>query len=68
MTTIEYIAVRTRCLACQVAIDVGPHPDLGQRVICPACNTAFDIVWLYPVHLDWLDDPQMFSPQAPPGK
>ena len=47
--------VRTKCLNCSKTIEIKLEPDLaiGQMVNCSSCDTDLDIVWLYPVVLDW---------------
>ncbi|MEW6716977.1 MAG: hypothetical protein AB1345_05715 [Chloroflexota bacterium] len=44
--------VTAKCPSCQSQINVGAHPEMGQRVICSTCSAELDVVWLYPVALD----------------
>ena len=47
--------VRTKCLNCSKTIEIKLEPELavGRAVSCPSCDTVLDIVWLYPLVLDW---------------
>ena len=46
----------TFCLDCDRAIDLGYNPRVGQRVICPRCETKLEIINLDPLELDWVYD------------
>jgi hypothetical protein len=54
--------VKTLCLNCQTDILFGENPQMGQRAICPACHTVFEVVWLFPLELDWLSEPDLSTP------
>ncbi len=45
--------IKAQCLSCLSPIDIQAHPQLGQRVVCPQCETALEVIWLYPVTLDY---------------
>ncbi len=41
------------CLSCNIKIDVGEHPEVGQIVTCKNCETEFELIDLDPLTLDW---------------
>ncbi len=43
------------CLECQHAIEIDLYPEIGQRVVCPACQVELEVIWLFPVVLDYLE-------------
>lgn len=43
------------CPECQQKINLGPNPEIGQPVICQSCNTMLEVVWLFPVFIDYMD-------------
>ena len=45
-----------QCPACSAAVDVNPQPDLRARLTCRQCGTPLEVVWLYPLVLDFLED------------
>jgi lysine biosynthesis protein LysW len=45
--------VFTECPSCGESVNVGARPKMGQRVVCQACDTDLEVVWLDPVELDW---------------
>jgi lysine biosynthesis protein LysW len=48
--------MKVLCPECKQEIDlISPH-DLGQRVICQTCIIQLEVVWLYPLSLDTVDD------------
>jgi hypothetical protein len=51
------------CLDCEREIDLGPSPTIGQRLVCPNCEVAMEIINLDPLELDWIyDGPVTRSP------
>ena len=42
------------CLECQQRINLGSDAKIGRRVTCQSCNAALEVVWLFPVCLDYL--------------
>ena len=42
-----------KCPLCGEKVRVGTKPWLGQKVDCPACDAALEIVSLRPLSLDW---------------
>lgn len=45
-----------QCPACSAAVDVKTQPDLRARLTCSGCGTALEVVWLYPLVLDFLEE------------
>jgi hypothetical protein len=48
------MSVRTFCLECERKIDLGDHPQVGQRVKCEYCEVQLEIINLEPLELDWI--------------
>jgi lysine biosynthesis protein LysW len=44
------------CPSCGDTMRLTERPHLGERVTCPACQEALEIVELNPVELDWAFD------------
>lgn len=47
---------KSNCPACQIEIVISENPAIGQRIICPACHEECEVVWLFPLELDFLTD------------
>jgi lysine biosynthesis protein LysW len=47
--------IAASCPECQQKINLGTDPEIGQPVICRSCNTKLEVVWLFPVFLDYMD-------------
>lgn len=45
----------TWCLSCDGEMSLGPKPKVGQLFTCQFCKSAFELVWLNPIELDWPD-------------
>jgi lysine biosynthesis protein LysW len=43
------------CPACQSRFEIEEEPDLGIRVTCPDCSVTYEVTWLYPFTLDYLE-------------
>lgn len=43
------------CPACQSRFEIEIEPDLGIRVTCPDCSVTYEVTWLYPITLDYLE-------------
>ena len=55
--------VKADCPACDAKVHLGVKPKMGQRVVCPSCDTEIEVVWLEPVELDWpYDEGYMTNP------
>ena len=46
----------TFCLDCDRAIDLGHDPQVGQRAVCPHCETRLEVINLDPMEVDWVYD------------
>ena len=44
------------CLNCQLLVKIESSPYLGQRVDCSNCGMTFEIIWLYPITLDYVEN------------
>jgi len=44
---------KTQCPMCDAVVTLQNKPKLGQRVVCPGCDAALEVVWLDPLELDW---------------
>lgn len=43
------------CPACQSRFEIEEEPDLGIKVTCPECSITYEVTWLYPFTLDYLE-------------
>ena len=43
------------CPVCKSRIEIEIEPDLGIRVSCPDCTVTYEVTWLYPITLDYLE-------------
>lgn len=43
------------CPACQSNFEIEKEPDLGIKVTCPECFVTYEVTWLFPLTLDYLD-------------
>ena len=48
------------CPSCSSLVDVAARAKLGDRVVCKACNTELEVVWLDPIELDWPYDDESY--------
>ena len=53
--------IQTKCLTCETEILVTKPPKIGQVLRCPECQAGLEIVWLFPIALDFVVD-QMLQP------
>ena len=45
------------CASCGAEVNVGKNPEMGKRFTCPSCHHVMEVVWVYPIELDWpVDD------------
>jgi len=44
------------CPECDAENDVGLAPEIGQRVICIGCGKDLEVIWLYPLALDYAEE------------
>lgn len=43
------------CPECENRIHLDSKPVIGQRAACEDCQTVFEVTWLFPICLDYLD-------------
>ena len=48
------MSVTTFCLDCDREIDLGPDPQVEQRIRCPHCEVELEVINLEPLELDWI--------------
>ena len=51
------IMITVQCPQCQQEIKFGSNPEIGQQIICLSCDTVLIVVWLYPMSLDYMENP-----------
>jgi lysine biosynthesis protein LysW len=44
------------CLECGAALVLAPDVQVGDRVTCPACGEAFEVVEVEPFEIDYPDE------------
>lgn len=50
------------CPACQVEFKImDEEPDIRGLITCPHCQRAFEVTWLYPLTLDYVEDNPLIS-------
>lgn len=52
------------CPDCDRTIYFEIVPNLGQRVVCPICETLLEVIHRDPLILDWSGDPHLDDPYA----
>jgi hypothetical protein len=52
------------CPHCNSPIEIQGNPEVGQQVKCQKCLTMLVITWLYPLCLDFLDEPLTNQPKT----
>ena len=55
--------VKARCPHCNCEVQLGENPQLGQVQICMNCGKRFEVVWLFPLALDYSGDESVEVPQ-----
>ena len=56
MSVIEF------CLGCEREIDLGPSPEVEQRITCPHCGVMLEVIKIDPLELDWIYDGPVMDP------
>jgi lysine biosynthesis protein LysW len=44
------------CPECYQEVQVSESPKIGHHVLCENCGMKLEVVWLYPLALDFLDE------------
>jgi hypothetical protein len=47
--------MKTKCLVCNNEIELTEDPSIGLLVQCFYCNTYFEVTWLFPLTVDFVD-------------
>jgi lysine biosynthesis protein LysW len=47
---------KAKCPHCNVEIQMGESPHLGQVFTCTNCGQGFEVVWLFPLALDYCEE------------
>lgn len=46
-----------KCPSCQNEFEiVDEEPEILRRLTCPHCQMIFEVTWLYPLTLDYVDE------------
>jgi ribosomal protein L37AE/L43A len=51
--------IQAKCPVCASRIVFAAGPKIWQQQKCPACGLVSEVVWLYPVELDVLDEQEI---------
>ena len=50
-----------KCQSCQNEFEIlDEEPEIKRRLICPHCLTPFEITWLYPLTLDFVEETSLY--------
>jgi hypothetical protein len=47
------MAINAKCPSCYNKVTFGYRPHVHQRITCPICNTALEVMRINPPLLDW---------------
>ena len=47
--------IQSACPECKQLIEITADPEIGQQFLCTACDTVFEVTWLFPISLDYLE-------------
>ena len=47
--------ITASCPECHQSIDIASDLEIGQQVMCQSCHMCFEVTWLFPLHLDYLE-------------
>ena len=53
--------ITSTCPECKHLINLFSLPEIGQQLICENCNNMFEVTWLFPVFLDYLEREEKIS-------
>lgn len=53
--------VKVPCLKCNQPIDLVSNQKIGQQIVCHSCQTILEVVWLFPVCLDYTETTNLNS-------
>ena len=46
----------TLCPVCKNETDLSFPPTIGQLVICQVCKSTLEVIWLFPISLEPVED------------
>jgi len=49
--------ITVNCPECKNIIQINSTPEIGHLVQCGSCQTVLEVTWLYPVSLDYQEQP-----------
>ena len=56
--------ITVACPECQEQIKFGSNPEINQQITCPSCNTVLIVTWLYPISLEYPENPGQTSAES----
>ncbi len=45
--------ITASCPECKNQINLDTNPEIGQTIKCATCQTILEVIWLYPLSLDY---------------
>jgi uncharacterized protein YbaR (Trm112 family) len=48
--------ITATCPECKLLIQLVSAPEIGRQLICVNCSNTFEVIWLFPVILDYLEN------------
>lgn len=55
--------ITVSCPECKNGINLDSSPEIGQLTKCTSCQTVLEVTWLYPISLDYQEQP--LAPEYP---
>lgn len=53
----DHYVMLINCPSCQKEFEkTDEEPDIKRRLVCPHCDTHFEVTWLYPFTLDFTEE------------
>jgi lysine biosynthesis protein LysW len=56
------------CPQCQNKIGLSMPVVLGQKLTCSVCSVSLEVVWLYPICLDYVENETGSAGSIPPDR
>lgn len=53
--------ITVSCPECRQQIQFVSDHEIGQQVTCQSCNTALEVIWLFPICLDYPETKEQIS-------
>jgi uncharacterized protein YbaR (Trm112 family) len=51
------------CPECKHQLELDSTPEIGKVLQCSNCEEVFEVTWLFPINLDYKENPGRISPQ-----